>query len=60
MPYNRSPDNAKIKAKMVYASSRDALRRSLVGIAVEVQGTDLSEVAFDCEFQIIQYFSYIY
>ncbi|KAI4522357.1 hypothetical protein K523DRAFT_321985 [Schizophyllum commune Tattone D] len=42
-----SPDDAKIKNKMLYASSKDALRRSLVGIAVEIQGTDLSEVAYD-------------
>ena len=41
----RSPDDAKIKQKMLFASSRDALRRSLVGIAVEIQGTDYSEVA---------------
>jgi hypothetical protein len=32
---------------MVFASSRDALRRSLVGIAVEIQGTDFSEVALE-------------
>lgn len=44
---NRSPDNAKIKQKMVFASSRDALRRALVGIAAEVQGTDYSEVAHE-------------
>jgi Cofilin/tropomyosin-type actin-binding protein len=43
----RSPDGAKIKDKMVFASSRDALRRSLVGIAVEIQGTDDSEVAYE-------------
>lgn len=43
----RSPDNAKIKDKMVSASSRDALRRSLVGIAIEIQGTDYSEVAYE-------------
>jgi cofilin len=30
---------------MVYASSKDAIRRQLVGIAVEMQGTDLSEVS---------------
>ncbi|KAF9054900.1 actin depolymerizing factor [Panaeolus papilionaceus] len=42
-----SPDDAKIKQKMMFASSRDALRRSLVGIHVEVQGTDYSEVAYD-------------
>ncbi|KAF8182348.1 actin depolymerizing factor [Pholiota molesta] len=42
-----SPDDAKIKQKMVFASSRDALKRSLNGIAVEIQGTDFSEVAFE-------------
>jgi hypothetical protein len=43
----RSPDGAKIKDKMVTASSRDALRRSLTGIAAEIQGTEYSEVAYD-------------
>lgn len=42
-----SPDEAKIKNKMLYAASKDALRRALVGIAVEVQGTDASEVAYE-------------
>jgi hypothetical protein len=32
---------------MVYASSRDALRRSLDGIGVEIQGTDYSEVSYE-------------
>ncbi|KAM0753573.1 hypothetical protein T439DRAFT_338594 [Meredithblackwellia eburnea MCA 4105] len=41
-----SPDEAKIKTKMLYASSKDALRRSLVGIASEIQGTDHSEIAY--------------
>jgi hypothetical protein len=43
----RSPDGAKIKDKMVAASSREAIRRALVGIAVEIQGTDSSEVAYE-------------
>ncbi|KDR83149.1 hypothetical protein GALMADRAFT_238995 [Galerina marginata CBS 339.88] len=42
-----SPDDAKIKQKMVFASSRDALKRALNGIAVEVQGTDFGEVAHE-------------
>ena len=42
-----SPDDAKIKQKMLYASSKDALRKSLVGIQAEVQGTDFSEVAWE-------------
>ncbi|KAF7298852.1 putative actin cross-linking [Mycena indigotica] len=45
--YSWSPDDAKVRAKMVAASSKDALRRSLVGIAVEVQGTDFSEIAYE-------------
>lgn len=32
---------------MVYASSREALRRSFQGIHQEVQGTDYSEVAYE-------------
>jgi hypothetical protein len=43
----RSPDDAKIKEKMLYASSREALRRALVGVAIEIQGTDYSEVAYE-------------
>ncbi|SCZ89922.1 BZ3500_MvSof-1268-A1-R1_Chr1-3g01664 [Microbotryum saponariae] len=41
-----SPDDAKVKNKMLYASSKDALRRALVGIASEIQGTDYSEIAY--------------
>lgn len=32
---------------MIYASSKEALRRSLAGIQAEVQGTDFSEVAHE-------------
>ncbi|MFF5728092.1 actin-binding ADF family protein [[Kitasatospora] papulosa] len=42
-----SPDIAKIKQKMLFASSKDTLRRVLVGTAVEIQGTEYSEVAFE-------------
>ncbi|KAF4577057.1 cofilin [Pleurotus pulmonarius] len=45
--FSWSPDDAKIKNKMLFASSKDALRRSLVGIALEIQGTDYSEVAYE-------------
>lgn len=30
---------------MVYAASKDALRKSLVGISTEIQGTDFDEVS---------------
>jgi len=32
---------------MVYASSKDALRKKLVGVAAEIQATDFSEVSYD-------------
>jgi len=39
-----APDEAPVKAKMVSASSKDALRRRLDGIHIEVQATDYSEI----------------
>ncbi|KAK9372740.1 uncharacterized protein V1513DRAFT_384116 [Lipomyces chichibuensis] len=42
-----SPDGAPVRSKMMYASSKDAIRRSLNGIAAEIQGTDFSEVAYE-------------
>ena len=36
-----------MKQKMLYASSKEALRKALVGIAAEIQGTDLSEVSYE-------------
>ncbi|KAF9432384.1 cofilin [Entomortierella beljakovae] len=45
--YAWSPDTAKIKSKMVYSSSKDALRRSLNGVAAEIQGTELAEVTYE-------------
>ncbi|KYQ96961.1 cofilin [Tieghemostelium lacteum] len=38
------PDVAPIKKKMMATSSKDSLRKALVGIQTEIQGTDLSEV----------------
>ncbi|QDZ25306.1 actin-depolymerizing factor [Chloropicon primus] len=38
------PDTAKIRNKMLYASSKDKFKRELDGIQVEIQGTDFSEV----------------
>lgn len=42
-----SPDTAPVRSKMVYASSKDALRRALNGVSTDVQGTDFSEVAYE-------------
>ncbi|MER7224953.1 actin-binding ADF family protein [Streptomyces rubradiris] len=41
------PDTAKVKQKMLFTASKEELRRSLVGIAVEVDCSDSSEVAYD-------------
>ncbi|KAF9988361.1 cofilin [Modicella reniformis] len=40
-------DGASIKAKMLYASSKDALRKTLVGAGPDVQGNDLAGVAYE-------------
>ena len=42
--FNRAPDTAKIKAKMVYAGSKDALTRALVGVSTKISASDLSEL----------------
>jgi len=39
------PDTAKIKKKMLYSSSFDALKKSLVGVHKYVQATDSSEAS---------------
>ncbi|KAJ3054372.1 cofilin [Rhizophlyctis rosea] len=45
--YVWSPDSSKIKQKMLYAASKDALRKKLDGIYTEIQCTDLSEVSHE-------------
>lgn len=45
--YTWSPDTAPIRSKMLYASSKDALRRALNGVSTDIQGTDFSEVAYE-------------
>jgi len=42
------PETSSIKSKMLYTSTRDALKKKLVGIGTEVQATDASEIARDC------------
>lgn len=51
-----SPQGAKIKSKMLYASSKDALRKRLDGIAVEVQATDLDECSYDSVYDKVKLF----
>ncbi|KAF7314514.1 Actin depolymerizing factor [Mycena kentingensis (nom. inval.)] len=45
--YSWVPGDAKVKARMVAASSKEALRRLLLGVATEIQGTDYSEVDYE-------------
>lgn len=42
--FSRAPETAKVKSKMVYAGSKDALTRALVGISTKITATDLSEL----------------
>jgi len=41
-----SPDDAAIGPKMTYASSKDALKRSLNGVAAEVQANDEDDIEY--------------
>ncbi|XP_047331600.1 actin-depolymerizing factor 7-like [Impatiens glandulifera] len=42
-----SPESARVRMKMVYASSKDRFKRELDGIQVELQATDPSEMSMD-------------
>ncbi|CAD6215204.1 unnamed protein product [Miscanthus lutarioriparius] len=42
-----SPDSAKVKSKMLYASSNQKFKSGLNGIQVELQATDASEISID-------------
>lgn len=42
-----SPDDAGIQPKMIYASSKEALKRSLTGIAAELQANDQDDIEWD-------------
>ena len=41
------PDTARIKKKMLYSSSFDALKKALVGVHKYIQATDASEASRD-------------
>ena len=43
----RAPDDAPIKQKMLYASSKDAIIKKLNGVDKSLQGTDYDEIEFD-------------
>jgi len=41
-----SPDDAGVQPKMIYASSKDALKRSLNGLAAEFQANDEDDIEY--------------
>jgi len=41
------PDNAKVKSKMIYTSTKDSIRKKLVGVGSEIQATDKAEIAYE-------------
>ncbi|KAM3465465.1 hypothetical protein NHJ13051_000642 [Beauveria bassiana] len=42
-----SPDDAGVQPKMIYASSKEALKRSLNGLASELQANDSDDIEYD-------------
>jgi cofilin len=42
-----SPDDAGVQPKMIYASSKEALKRTLTGIATELQANDTDDIEYD-------------
>ena len=42
-----APDNGPVKAKMVYAGSKDAITNALTGISAKINATDPSELTQD-------------
>ncbi|KAJ3410660.1 cofilin [Chytridiales sp. JEL 0842] len=46
-----APDTSKIRSRMLYASSKLAIRQRLDGIHAEIQCTDAAELAFESVFE---------
>jgi len=44
---NWCPENAKIRSRMVYASSFEALKKVLIGVSRYIQSTDLTECSYE-------------
>ena len=51
-----SPDSAKVKSKMLYASIQGRLRKRLEGIATEIQATDSDEIKYESVMEKIRLF----
>ncbi|GAP85639.2 putative cofilin [Rosellinia necatrix] len=48
-----SPDDAGVMPKMVYASSKEGLKRALTGVAVELQANDPDDIEYDVALKTI-------
>ncbi|KAF4126435.1 cofilin [Geosmithia morbida] len=48
-----SPDDAGVQPKMIYASSKEALKRSLTGIATELQANDSEDIEYDTILKVV-------
>lgn len=46
-PFSASTNTLPPQAKMVYASSKEALKRALPGLAVEVQANDADDIEWE-------------
>ena len=42
-----TPETARIKTKMLYPATKEAMKRALVGISTEIQATDEAEISLD-------------
>ena len=42
-----TPETARIKTKMLYPATKEAMKRALVGIGTELQATDEAEISLD-------------
>jgi Cofilin/tropomyosin-type actin-binding protein len=51
--YLRNPSEGKIRSRMLYASSKSALRVRLDGIHQEIQCTDAAELSFENVFETV-------
>jgi len=45
------PSSARIREKMLFASSKRSIRKALEGVQIEIQGTDYSEVDYDTVYE---------
>jgi len=43
----RNPDTGKLKLKMMYSSSKDAIKKKMEAVAIEVQANDLGDLDKD-------------